>query len=106
MYFLLRRKNVKILLLFALQKTTIYFCRRILILFTMRNASLKLLVLTLVGLFLTNCQREEAPEAPQQEAVPTVDPQAVVSLDEAKTLFDATEKQKSMINATSRSSNL
>ena len=40
----------------------------------MRNASLKLLVLTLVGLFLTNCQREEAPEAPQQEPVPTVDP--------------------------------
>ena len=40
---------------------------------------------------------------PQEEPVPTVDPQAVVSLDEAKTLFDATEKQKSMINATSRS---
>ena len=58
----------------------------------MRNASLKLLVLTLVGLFLTNCQREEAPEAPQQEPVPTVDPQAVVSLNEAKSLFEASEK--------------
>ena len=68
----------------------------------MRNASLKLLVLTLAGLFLTNCQRDDAPEAPQQKPVPTVDPQAVVSLDEAKSLFDATEKQKSMINATSR----
>ena len=89
---MLGRKNVKILLLFALQKTTIYLCRRILILFTMRNASLKLLVLTLVGLFLTNCQREEAPEAPQQEPVPTVDPQAVVSLNEAKSLFEASEK--------------
>ncbi|WP_314270292.1 hypothetical protein [Capnocytophaga sputigena] len=70
----------------------------------MKNTSLKLLVLALVGLFLTNCQRDDAPEVlPQEEPVPTVDPQAVVSLDEAKTLFDATEKQKSMINATSRS---
>ena len=70
----------------------------------MKNTSLKLLVLALVGLFLTNCQPDDAPEVlPQEEPVPTVDPQAVVSLDEAKTLFDATEKQKSMINATSRS---
>ena len=70
----------------------------------MKNTSLKLLVLALVGLFLTNCQRDDAPEVlPQEEPVPAVDPQAVVSLDEAKTLFDATEKQKSMINATSRS---
>ena len=70
----------------------------------MKNTNLKLLVLALVGLFLTNCQRDDAPEVlPQEEPVPTVDPQAVVSLDEAKTLFDATEKQKSMINATSRS---
>ncbi|WP_315047272.1 hypothetical protein [Capnocytophaga sputigena] len=70
----------------------------------MKNTSLKLLVLALVGLFLTNCQRDDAPEVlPQEEPVPTVDPQVVVSLDEAKTLFDATEKQKSMINATSRS---
>ena len=70
----------------------------------MKNTNLKLLVLTLVGLFLANCQRDDAPEVlPQEEPVPTVDPQVVVSLDEAKTLFDATEKQKSMINATSRS---
>ena len=70
----------------------------------MKNTNLKLLVLALVGLFLTNCQRDDAPEVlPQEEPVPTVDPQVVVSLDEAKTLFDATEKQKSMINATSRS---
>ena len=69
----------------------------------MRNASLKLLVLTLVGLFLTNCQREEAPEAPQQEAVPTVDPQAVVSLNEAKSLFEASENQKRTTNSVSRS---
>jgi len=70
----------------------------------MKNTSLKLLVLALVGLFLTNCQPDDAPEVlPQEEPVPAVDPQAVVSLDEAKTLFDATEKQKSMINATSRS---
>jgi len=69
----------------------------------MRNASLKLLVLTLVGLFLTNCQREEAPEAPQQEPVPTVDPQAVVSLNEAKSLFEASENQKRTTNSVSRS---
>jgi len=31
----------------------------------MKNTNLKLLVLALVGLFLTNYQREEAPEAPQ-----------------------------------------
>ena len=68
----------------------------------MRNASLKLLVLTLVGLFLTNCQREEAPEAPQQEPVPTVDPQAVVSLNEAKSLFEASENQKRTANSVSR----
>ena len=69
----------------------------------MRNASLKLLVLTLVGLFLTNCQREEAPEAPQQEPVPAVDPQAVVSLNEAKSLFEASENQKRTTNSVSRS---
>ena len=70
----------------------------------MKKTNLKLLVLALAGLFLANCQRDDAPEVlPQEEPVPAVDPQAVVSLDEAKTLFDATEKQKSMINATSRS---
>ena len=70
----------------------------------MRNASLKLLVLTLVGLFLTNCQREEAPEVlPQEEPVPAVDPQAVVSLNEAKSLFEASENQKRTTNSVSRS---
>lgn len=69
----------------------------------MKNTNLKLLVLALVGLFLTNCQREEAPEAPQQEAVPTVDPQAVVSLNEAKSLFEASENQKRTTNSVSRS---
>ena len=68
----------------------------------MKNTNLKLLVLALVGLFLTNCQREEAPEAPQQEAVPTVDPQAVVSLNEAKSLFEASENQKRTTNSVSR----
>ena len=69
----------------------------------MRNASLKLLVLTLVGLFLTNCQREEAPEVlPQEEPVPAVDPQAVVSLNEAKSLFEASENQKRTTNSVSR----
>ena len=70
----------------------------------MRNASLKLLVLTLVGLFLTNCQRDDAPEVlPQEEPVPTVDPQAVVSLNEAKSLFEASENQKRTTNSVSRS---
>ena len=69
----------------------------------MKNASLKLLVLTLVGLFLTNCQRDDAPEVlPQEEPVPTVDPQAVVSLDEAKSLFEASENQKRTTNSVSR----
>lgn len=70
----------------------------------MKNTSLKLLVLALVGLFLTNCQRDDAPEVlPQEEPVPTVDPQAVVSLDEAKSLFEASENQKRTTNSVSRS---
>lgn len=70
----------------------------------MKNTNLKLLVLALVGLFLTNCQRDDAPEVlPQQEAVPTVDPQAVVSLNEAKSLFEASENQKRTTNSVSRS---
>ncbi|WP_455151837.1 hypothetical protein [Capnocytophaga sp.] len=70
----------------------------------MKNTSLKLLVLALVGLFLTNCQRDDAPEVlPQEEPVPAVDPQAVVSLDEAKSLFEASENQKRMTNSVSRS---
>ena len=69
----------------------------------MKNTSLKLLVLALVGLFLTNCQRDDAPEVlPQEEPVPTVDPQAVVSLDEAKSLFEASENPKRMTNSVSR----
>ena len=69
----------------------------------MKNTSLKLLVLALVGLFLTNCQRDDAPEVlPQEEPVPTVDPQAVVSLDEAKSLFEASENEKRTTNSVSR----
>ena len=70
----------------------------------MKNTSLKLLVLSLVGLFLTNCQRDDAPEVlPQEEAVPALDPQAVVSLNEAKSLFEASENQKRTTNSVSRS---
>ena len=70
----------------------------------MKNTSLKLLVLALVGLFLTNCQRDDAPEVlPQEEPVPAVDPQAVVSLDEAKSLFEASENEKRTTNSVSRS---
>ena len=70
----------------------------------MKNTNLKLLVLALVGLFLTNCQRDDTPEVlPQEEPVPTVDPQAVVSLNEAKSLFEASENQKRTTNSVSRS---
>ena len=70
----------------------------------MKNTNLKLLVLALVGLFLTNCQRDDAPEVlPQEEPVSTVDPQAVVSLNEAKSLFEASENQKRTTNSVSRS---
>jgi len=69
----------------------------------MKNTNLKLLVLALAGLFLANCQRDDAPEVlPQEEPVPAVDPQAVVSLDEAKSLFEASENQKRMTNSVSR----
>ena len=69
----------------------------------MKNTNLKLLVLALVGLFLTNCQRDDAPEVlPQEEPVPTVDPQTVVSLDEAKSLFEASENEKRTTNSVSR----
>jgi hypothetical protein len=60
-------------------------------------------MLALVALALTYCQREDAPEAPQQDPVPTVDPQAVVSLNEAKSLFEASENQKRTANSVSRS---
>lgn len=70
----------------------------------MKNTNLKLLVLTLVGLFLANCQRDDAPEVlPQEEPVPALDPQAVVSLNEAKSLFEASENQKRTTNSVSRS---
>ena len=70
----------------------------------MKNTNLKLLVLTLVGLFLANCQRDDAPEVlPQEELVPALDPQAVVSLNEAKSLFEASENQKRTTNSVSRS---
>ena len=70
----------------------------------MKKTNLKLLVLALAGLFLANCQRDDAPEVlPQEEPVPAVDPQAVVSLDEAKSLFEASENQKRMTNSVSRS---
>jgi len=59
-------------------------------------------MLALVALALTYCQREDAPEAPQQDPVPAVDPQAVVSLDEAKSLFEASENQKRTANSVSR----
>ena len=69
----------------------------------MKNTNLKLLVLALAGLFLANCQRDDAPEVlPQEEPVPTVDPQAVVSLDEAKSLFEASENEKRTTNSVSR----
>ncbi|MGK7648591.1 hypothetical protein ACSQ7D_01055 [Capnocytophaga sp. G1920] len=69
----------------------------------MRKRTFKFGMLALVALALTYCQREEAPEAPQQEPVPTVDPQAVVSLNEAKSLFEASENQKRTTNSVSRS---
>ena len=69
----------------------------------MKNTNLKLLALALAGLFLANCQRDDAPEVlPQEEPVPTVDPQTVVSLDEAKSLFEASENEKRTTNSVSR----
>ena len=68
----------------------------------MRKRTFKFGMLALVVLALTYCQREDAPEAPQQDPVPTVDPQAVVSLNEAKSLFEASENQKRTANSVSR----
>lgn len=69
----------------------------------MKNTNLKLLVLALAGLFLANCQRDDAPEVlPQEEPVPAVDPQTVVSLDEAKSLFETSENEKRTTNSVSR----
>ena len=68
----------------------------------MSHKIIKFGMLALVALALTYCQREEAPEAPQQDPVPAVDPQAVVSLNEAKSLFEASENQKRTANSVSR----
>ena len=68
----------------------------------MSHKIIKFGMLALVVLALTYCQREDAPEAPQQDPVPTVDPQAVVSLNEAKSLFEASENQKRTANSVSR----
>ena len=68
----------------------------------MRKRTFKFGMLALVALALTYCQREDASEAPQQDPVPTVDPQAVVSLNEAKSLFEASENQKRTANSVSR----
>ena len=69
----------------------------------MSHKIIKFGMLALVALALTYCQREDAPEAPQQDPVPTVDPQAVVSLNEAKSLFEASENQKRTANSVIRS---
>ena len=68
----------------------------------MSHKIIKFGMLALVALALTYCQREDAPEAPQQDPVPAVEPQAVVSLDEAKSLFEASENQKRTANSVSR----
>ncbi|UZD38131.1 hypothetical protein OL230_09725 [Capnocytophaga ochracea] len=68
----------------------------------MRKRTFKFGMLALVALALTYCQRKDAPEAPQQDPVPAVDPQAVVSLNEAKSLFEASENQKRTANSVSR----
>ena len=68
----------------------------------MSHKIIKFGMLALVALALTYCQREDAPEAPQQAPVPAVDPQAVVSLNEAKSLFEASENQKRTANSVSR----
>ena len=68
----------------------------------MSHKIIKFGMLALVALALTYCQREDAPEAPEQDPVPAVDPQAVVSLNEAKSLFEASENQKRTANSVSR----
>ena len=68
----------------------------------MSHKIIKFGMLALVALAFTYCQREDAPEAPQQDPVPAVGPQAVVSLDEAKSLFEASENQKRTANSVSR----
>ncbi|MBM0650412.1 hypothetical protein JMN10_02330 [Capnocytophaga genosp. AHN8471] len=75
----------------------------------MKNTNLKLLVLALVGLFLTNCQRDEVETTPKKEIVTTNatdDLASAVSINEAKTLFENAETQKQTSNASARSSKL
>ena len=68
----------------------------------MSHKIIKFGMLALVALALTYCQREDAPEAPQQDPVPAVDAEAVWSLAEAKSLFEASENQKRTANSVSR----
>jgi len=69
----------------------------------MSHKIIKFGMLALVALALTYCQRRGAPAAPQHAPFPAVvDPQAVVSLDEAKSLFEASENQKRTANSVSR----
>lgn len=72
----------------------------------MKQKFLKLGMLAFTALMLTYCQREELGEEQQQpeEPIAAVDPQTVVSLEEAKSLFEASEAQKQSANSTSRSS--
>lgn len=70
----------------------------------MKQKFLKLGMLAFTALMLTYCQREEFEEKQPVEPIAAVDPQTVVSLEEAKSLFEASEAQKQSANSTSRSS--
>lgn len=70
----------------------------------MKQKFLKLGMLAFTALMLTYCQREELGEEQPEEPIAAVDPQTVVSLEEAKSLFEASEAQKQSVNSTSRSS--
>ena len=70
----------------------------------MKQKFLKLGMLAFTALMLTYCQREEFEEKQPEEPIAAVDPQTVVSLEEAKSLFEASEAQKQSANSTSRSS--
>ena len=70
----------------------------------MKQKFLKLGMLAFTALMLTYCQREEFEEKQPEEPIAAVAPQTVVSLEEAKSLFEASEAQKQSANSTSRSS--
>lgn len=70
----------------------------------MKQKFLKLGMLAFTALMLTYCQREELGEEQPEEPIAAVDPQTAVSLEEAKSLFEASEAQKQSANSTSRSS--